>query len=40
MAEQAIMLNRVEKELPSASDIVKAGNIELQEINNNTARST
>ena len=31
-AQEAIMLNRVEEELPSASDIAKADDIELQEI--------
>ena len=34
------MLNRAEEELPSASDIVKADNIELQQITENAARST
>ena len=29
MAQQAVMLNRVEEELPSASDIAKADDIEL-----------
>ena len=29
MAQQAIMLNRVEEELPSASDIAEADNIGL-----------
>ena len=32
MALQAVMLNRVEEELPSTSDIAKADDIELQEI--------
>ena len=40
MAQQAIMLNRVEEELPSASDVDKADDIELQEIMENTVRST
>ena len=40
MAQQAIMLNKVEEELPSASEITKADNIELQEITENAARST
>ena len=31
-ARQAVMLNGVEEELPSASDITKANDIELQEI--------
>ena len=31
-ARQAAMLNEVEKEIPSASDVDKAGDIELQEI--------
>ena len=31
-AEQAAMLNKVEEEIPSASDVDKAGDIELQEI--------
>ena len=35
-AREAVMLNRVKEELPSASDIAKADDIELQEI----ARST
>ena len=34
------MLNRVEKELPSTSDVAKADDIELQEIMDNVARST
>ena len=33
------MLNRVEEELPSASDVAKVDNIELQEITENAARS-
>ena len=31
-AEQAAMLNKVEEEIPSASDVDKVGDIELQEI--------
>ena len=38
MARQAIMLSRVEEELPSASDVAKADDIELQEIVKNAAR--
>ena len=38
-AQQAIMLNRVEEELPSTSNLAKADGIELQEITKNTARS-
>ena len=32
------MLSRVEEELPSASDVAKADDIELQEIMENTAK--
>ena len=39
-ARQAVMLNRVEEELPSITDIAKADDIELQEIMENAARST
>ena len=39
MARQAIMLNRVDEELPSASNVAKADDIELQEIRDNVARS-
>ena len=39
-ARQVIMLNKVEKELPSNSDLAKVDNIELQEIMKNTAKST
>ena len=39
MARQPIILNRVERELPSASDVAKADDIELQEIKENAARS-
>ena len=31
-AEQAAMLNKVKEEIPSASDVDKVGDIELQEI--------
>ena len=34
------MLNRVEEELPSVSDVAKADDIELQEITENTMKST
>ena len=40
MAQQAIMLNRVEEELPSASDIANVDDIELQEIMENAVRCT
>ena len=39
-AEQALMLNRVEEELPSASDIDKADEIEFQEITESAKKST
>ena len=39
-AEQVEMLNRVEEELPSASDVAKADDIELQEITESTTKST
>ena len=39
-AQQAIMLTGVEEELPSASDVSKGNDIELQEIRENAARST
>ena len=35
-AQQAAMLNEVEEEIPSASDVDKAGDIELQEIAKST----
>ena len=35
-AQQAVMLNRVEEKLPSASDVDKADDIELQEIAQST----
>ena len=38
-ARQAILLNRVEEELPSMSDVVNADNIKLQEITENVSRS-
>ena len=39
IAQQAVMLNRVEEELPSMSDMAKADDIELQEITENAVRS-
>ena len=39
-AWRAAMLNRAEEELPSASDITKANDIELQEITENASRSS
>ena len=36
---QAVILNRVEEELPSASDVAKADDIELQEITESTTKS-
>ena len=39
-ARQAVMLNRVEEELPSTSDVTNADDIKLQEIMENVARST
>ena len=38
-ARKATMLNKVEVELPSTSDIIKADNIELQEITENAAKN-
>ena len=38
-ARQAVMLNRVEEDLPSTSDVAKADDIELQELMENVARS-
>ena len=35
-AKQAKMLNKVEEEIPSVSDVDKAGDIELQEIAKST----
>ena len=40
MAQQAFKLNRVEKEPPSTSDIVKADDIEFEEITQNAVKST
>ena len=39
-AQQAVLLNRVEEELPSTSDVANADDIELQEITENASRST
>ena len=39
MAQQAVMLSRVEKELPSMPDVAKAGDIKLQEMMESTAKS-
>ena len=39
MARQAVLLNRVEEELPSASDVAKADDIEFQGIMENATRS-
>ena len=38
-ARQAVMLNKIEEELPSTSDITKADDIELQEIMENASKS-
>ena len=38
-ARQAVMLNRVQEEMPSLSDIAKADDVELQETMENAARS-
>ena len=38
-ARQAVMLNKAQEELPSASDVDKADDIELQEIVENASRS-
>ena len=38
-AQQTVMLNKAAEELPSASDIAGAGDIELQEIAENASRS-
>ena len=40
MVRQAIMLNKVEEGLPSVSDVAEADVLELQEMTENTARST
>ena len=37
--KQAVALNKAQEELPSASDVDKAGDIELQEIVENASRS-
>ena len=39
-SQQAVMLNRMEEELPSVCDVAKADDIELQKFMENTARST
>ena len=39
-ARQAVMLNKVREELPSASDIDKADDIELKEMMENASKST
>ena len=39
MAQQVIMMNIVEEELSSASDVAKAGDIELQEIMENAVKA-
>ena len=39
-AQEAVALNEAEKEMPSASDIVKVDDIELQEITENASKST
>ena len=39
-AQQAVMLNGVEEELPSTSDVANADDIELQDIMENASRST
>ena len=39
-AQQAAMLNLVEKEIPSVSDVDNAGDTELQEITENAVKST
>ena len=38
--QELVMLNRVEEDMPSASDITKADDIKLQEITENAMRST
>ena len=38
-AQEAVMLNKVKEELPSASDVGKADDIELQEITENVMKS-
>ena len=39
-ARQAVMMNRVKEELPSTSDIAKVDDKELQEIMENTSKSS
>ena len=39
-AQEAVMLNRVKEEMPSASDIAKADDIKLQEITESATKST
>ena len=39
-ARHTVMLNRVEEELPSASDVAKADEIKLEEVTENAARNT
>ena len=39
-AQEAVALNEAEKEMPSASDIAKVDDIELQEITENASKST
>ena len=39
MHKEATVLNRVEEELPSTSDVAKANDIELKEITENAATS-
>ena len=39
-AQEVIMLNRVEEDMPSASDITKADEIELKEITESAIKST
>ena len=39
-ARWAIMLNRIEEQLPSTSDVARADDIELQEITKNAASNT
>ena len=38
--QQFVILNRVEEEMPSTTDVANAGDTELQEITENVARST
>ena len=38
--QETVILNRVEEDMPSASDITKADDIELQEITENATKST